>query len=57
MTTSYNRMHDVNVILNKYIKKNFSKKIVLCDFAISSGQSTLELFSDLDKIKIKKFMV
>ena len=54
MTTSYNRMHDVNVILNKYIKKNFSKKIVLCDFAISSGQSTLELFSDLDKIKIKE---
>ena len=42
MTTSYNRMFDVNQILNKYINKNFSKKLVICDFAVSSGQSTLE---------------
>ena len=51
MTTSYNRMFDVNIILNKYIKKYFSKKIVICDFAVSSGQSTLELFFDLNKNK------
>ena len=44
MTTSYNRMIDVNLILRKYIKKNFSEKITICDFAVSSGQSTLELF-------------
>lgn len=54
MTTSYNRMFDVNIILNKYIKKYFSKETVICDFAVSSGQSTLELFSDLNNEKIKK---
>jgi hypothetical protein len=54
MTTSYNRMFDVNIILKKYIKKYFSKKPVICDFAVSSGQSTLELFSDLNKQKIEK---
>ncbi len=54
MTTSYNRMVDVNIILKKYIKKYFSKKIVVCDFAVSSGQSTLELLSDLNKDKIKE---
>ena len=53
MTTSYNRMFDVNKILKKYIKTYFKKKIVVCDFAISSGQSTLELFSDLSKDKIE----
>ena len=52
MTTSYNRMIDVNLILRKYIKKNFSEKITICDFAVSSGQSTLELFLDLNKDKI-----
>lgn len=51
MTTSYNRMFDVNQILKKYIKKYFSKKIIICDFAVSSGQSTLELFYDLNKDK------
>ena len=35
MTTSYNRMFDVNKLL-KYTEKHFSKKIVLCDFAVSS---------------------
>ena len=35
-------------------EKHFSKKIVLCDFAVSSGQSTLELFLDLKKKKIDK---
>ena len=52
MTTSYNRMFDVNLILKKYVDKYFSKKPVVCDFAISSGQSTLELFMDLNKGKI-----
>ena len=54
MTTSYNRMFDVNKILKKYIKKYFTKKLVICDFAVSSGQSTLELFIDLNKDKIEK---
>ena len=54
MTTSYNRMFDVNIILKKHIKKYFSRKTVICDFAVSSGQSTLELFSDLNNKKIKK---
>ncbi len=54
MTTAYNRMFDVNQILKKYIKKFFTKKIVVCDFGISSGQSTLELYDDLIKLKIKK---
>jgi hypothetical protein len=52
MTTSYNRMFDVNKILKKHIKKYFSKKLIICDFAVSSGQSTLELFMDLNKNKI-----
>ena len=54
MTTSYNRMFDVNQILKEYINKNFSKKLVICDFAVSSGQSTLELLSDLNKNKVKE---
>lgn len=54
MTTSYNRMFDVNKLLKKYIEKYFSKKIVVCDFAVSSGQSTLELFLDLNQDKIDK---
>tara|TARA_Y100001936_G_scaffold218660_1_gene231476 strand:+ start:142 stop:969 length:828 start_codon:yes stop_codon:yes gene_type:complete len=53
MTTSYNRMFDVNLILKKYINKYFSKKPVICDFAVSSGQSTLELLADLNKQKIQ----
>jgi hypothetical protein len=53
MTTSYNRMFDVNLILKKYLNKYFSKKPMVCDFAVSSGQSTLELLSDLTKQKIK----
>ena len=53
MTTSYNRMFDVNSILKKYVNKYFSKKPMVCDFAVSSGQSTLELLSDLTKQKIK----
>ena len=53
MTTSYNRMFDVNLILKKYVNKYFSKKLMVCDFAVSSGQSTLELLSDLTKQKIK----
>jgi len=52
-TTSVNRMTDVNLRLKKYINKFFSKKITICDFGISSGQSTLELFNDLNKTKIK----
>jgi hypothetical protein len=52
-TTSYNRMTDINVKLKKYIKKFFSKKVTICDFGVSSGQSTLELYYDLNKIKIK----
>ena len=53
MTTSYNRMFDVNLILKKYINKYFSEKPVICDFAVSSGQSTLELLADLNKQKIQ----
>ena len=49
MTTTYNRMYDVNKILKKHINKYFSKNIVICDFAISSGQSTYELYRDLKK--------
>ncbi len=56
MTTSYNRMNDVNKILKKKINKYFSKKITICDFAVSSGQSTLELFLDLNKNKINKII-
>ena len=54
MTTAFNRMFDVNKILKKYVKKFFSSKIVVCDFGISSGQATLELYNDLNKLKIKK---
>lgn len=54
MTTSYNRMFDVNIILNKYIKKYFLKKPIICDFAVSSGQSTYELFRDLNNENIGK---
>tara|TARA_B110000046_G_scaffold45485_1_gene50580 strand:- start:9219 stop:10028 length:810 start_codon:yes stop_codon:yes gene_type:complete len=52
-TTSYNRMADINIRLKKHIKKTFSKKILLCDFGVSSGQSTLELYDNLNKDKIK----
>ncbi len=52
-TTSYNRMTDVNLKLKKHIKKLSAKKIILCDFGVSSGQSTLELFNDLNKENIK----
>ena len=53
MTTTHNRMGDVNEILNKYIYTYKLNKIVVCDFAISSGQSTYELYNDLNKQKIK----
>ena len=37
-----------------YIKKFFPKKnILICDFGVSSGQSTLELHNDLNNQKIK----
>ena len=53
-TTSYNRMKDVNLKLKNHIKKNFpKKKIILCDFGVSSGQSTLELYNELNRNKIK----
>tara|TARA_B100000886_G_scaffold337929_1_gene299703 strand:+ start:606 stop:1445 length:840 start_codon:yes stop_codon:yes gene_type:complete len=52
-TTSYNRMSDVNLKLKKHIKQLFTKKIIICDIGVSSGQSTLELFNDLNKEKIK----
>ena len=55
MTTTHNRMGDVNEILNKYIYTYKLKKIVVCDFAISSGQSTYELYNDINKQKIKIF--
>ena len=54
MTTSYNRMFDVNKILIKYTKQHFSKEIKICDFAVSSGQSTLELHEDLTSSNINK---
>ena len=37
-TTSFNRMADLNIKLKKYIKKFFSKNIIICDFGVSSGQ-------------------
>ena len=52
-TTSYNRMTDINVKLKKYIKKFFSKKVTICDFGVSSGQSTLELYNDLNKEQLQ----
>ena len=52
-TTSYDRMADVNKKLKNYIKKNFSKKIMVCDFGVSSGQSTLELYNDLNKEQLQ----
>ena len=53
-TTSYNRLKDVNKKLRYHIKKSFfNKKIQLCDFGVSSGQSTLELHDDLHDQKIK----
>ena len=52
-TTSYNRMADVNKKLKNYIKKIFSKKIMVCDFGVSSGQSTLELYNDLNKEQLQ----
>ena len=52
-TTSYNRMFDINKKLKNYIKKLFSKKIMICDFGVSSGQSTLELYNDLNNKKLQ----
>jgi hypothetical protein len=52
-TTSFNRMVKINKKLIKYIKKSFSKKVMICDFGVSSGQSTLELYNDLNRNKIQ----
>lgn len=52
-TTSYNRMNDVNKKLKSYIKKFFSKKVMICDLGVSSGQSTLELYNDLNEKQIQ----
>ena len=52
-TTSYNRMKDINIKLKKYIIKFFKNKILLCDFGVSSGQSTLELYEDFGTDIIK----
>tara|TARA_Y100001970_G_C14187151_1_gene833238 strand:+ start:977 stop:1789 length:813 start_codon:yes stop_codon:yes gene_type:complete len=52
-TTSFNRMLDLNKKLKKYLKKIFSRKVIICDLGISSGQTTLELFNDLKGVKIK----
>ena len=52
-TTSFNRMNDINKKLNNHIKKNLPKKIMICDLGVSSGQSTKELYDDLNNIKIK----
>ena len=52
-TTSYNRMADINKKLKNYIKIFFLKKIIVCDFGVSSGQSTLELYNDLNNEKLK----
>ncbi len=52
-TTFDNRMFDINKKLLKYLNKFFSRKVMICDFGISSGQSTFELFVDLGKSKIK----
>ena len=53
-TTSENRMLDINQKLKKHLKNFFKKKVMICDFGISSGQSTYELFLDIGKPKIKK---
>ena len=52
-TTSNYRMNDINLKLLKYIKRFFSKKIIICDIGISSGQSTLELYNNLNKTQIE----
>ena len=36
------------------MSKIFFREIVVCDFAVSSGQSTYELFFDLNKNKIRE---
>ena len=52
-TTSYDRMVDINKKLKNYIKKFFSKNIMICDFGVSSGQSTLELYNDLNNEQLQ----
>jgi len=52
-TTSYNRMVKINKKLKKFMKNSFSKKVMICDFGVSSGQSTLELYNDLNRKQIK----
>jgi len=52
-TTSYDRMFKVNKKLKKYINKFFPKKVMICDFGVSSGQSTLELYNDLNRKQIQ----
>lgn len=52
-TTSFNRMADINKKLKNYIKQFFSKKIMVCDFGVSSGQSTLELYNDLNNEQLQ----
>jgi hypothetical protein len=52
-TTSHNRMTNINKKLKNYIKIFLKKKIIICDVGISSGQSTYELFNDLNGNQIK----
>lgn len=53
-TTSHNRMTNLNTKLKNYVKKFFSKRVLVCDIGISSGQTTLELYKALKNNKIKK---
>ena len=56
-TTSENRMLDINKKLKKHLNNFFTKKVMICDFGISSGQSTYELFLDMGKTKNKKIFM
>jgi len=52
-TTTFSRMNDLNTKLRNYSQKFFLNKMLICDFGVSSGQTTLELYNGLNKSQIK----
>jgi len=47
-TTKVNRFSDIDIKTKELLKNYFFKKIDVCDFGLSSGQTTLELANTLD---------